>query len=76
MKHVLTILFSVIVFGLSTTFLVLGRHAIGSSVPLLLVIVAGYIIALGAAFPAQSDIARAQCVAWYRAWKSGAGGAP
>lgn len=69
-KHVAAIIFSVIVFSLSTVFLILGRAAIATSLPLLLTIVAGYVVALATAFPAQMSQARAQAALWYTTWKN------
>ena len=72
MKHLASILFSVIVFALSTVFLVLGRQHIATSLPLLLTVVGGYVLALTIAFPAQMDVAKARAIELYTAWKGGA----
>lgn len=70
MTHVAAIAFALLVFLVSSALLWLGRASIGTNNTLLLIIVAGYVIALAAAFPASMALARCQCVEWYRAWKS------
>lgn len=76
MKHLLGLCFSAVVAVITTAIFWAGRTAIGTSTPLLLTIVGGYLLALGAAFPSQMGDARAQCDEWYRAWKNPTGGAP
>jgi hypothetical protein len=66
-----------LLFVLGSVLLWLGRASVGSSTPLLVVIVGCYVAAIGLASPASMATARAECIQWYRAWQAAKqGGAP
>lgn len=71
MRHVVAYLVATLLFALATAYFIAFRESVAHSVPHLLVGVAGYLAAFSIAVPAQMDVARAQVVAWYTAWKSG-----
>lgn len=55
---------------LASVLLWLGRAAIGSSTPLLLAVVGGYLAALSLVAPAQMDQAKAALSGWLKGWKA------
>jgi hypothetical protein len=69
MKHTSLPLAAVLVFLITSALAYAGRAAIGTSNVFLGVIVAGYFLAMTLAFPSKMAEARAECTAWFRAWK-------
>lgn len=76
MNHAGAFVVAILLFALASVLLYLGRAAIGTSTPLLVTIVGGYLLSLIIAFPVIMRKALEEIVAWYRAWKAPGPSAP
>lgn len=70
MTHTKAYFASLLLFAIASALLYIGRAAIGTSTPLLLIVVGGYGLALTIAFPAQMARARRECAEWLRSYRA------